>query len=137
MPFGQLSMWFNNLKHRTDRIAIAGIYGIDEAILGLFMHHLTHIRNLSAHHSRLWNRRIVFTMRIPSLPVDLSRMFNPKADRNIYNTLVMLKHPLKLISPGMSWLFRMGQLIEEYVKNKTIYMAFRKISCLGLQIRKL
>jgi abortive infection bacteriophage resistance protein len=124
MTFGQLSMWFKNLKRRSDRNAIARIYGIDEAILGSFMHHLTHIRNLTAHHCRLWNRRLVFTMTIPTLPVDLARMFNRQSDRNIYNTLVMLGYLLKLISPGTSWTVRMGNLIEEYVPDKTTFMGF-------------
>ena len=124
MTFGQLSMWFNNLKRRSDRKTIASIYRIDEVILGSFMHHLTHIRNLSAHHSRLWNRRIVFTMTIPTLPAELAKQFNPKAGRNIYNTLVMLGYLLKLISPGTSWIVRMRKLIEEYVPDKTVAMGF-------------
>ena len=124
MTFGQLSIWFKNLKRRSDRNAIARIYGVDEVILGSFMHHLTHIRNLTAHHCRLWNRRLVFTMTIPALPVDLARMFNRRSDRNIYNTLVMLGYLLKLISPGTSWPARMRSLIEEYVPDKTASMGF-------------
>ena len=124
MTFGQLSMWFKNLKRRSDRNAIARIYGIDETILGSFMHHLTHIRNLSAHHSRLWNRRIVFTMTIPTLPTDLAIQFNPTAGRNIYNTFIMLGYLLKLISPGTSWVARMRQLIEKYVPDKSAAMGF-------------
>jgi len=126
MSFGQLSQWFKNLKYRADRKAIASIYGIDEIILGSFMHHLTHVRNLSAHHSRLWNRRIVFTMSIPTLPVTLAKQFNPEEERNIYNTLVMLGYLLKLISPGTSWIDRMRKLVEEYVPDTTAAMGFPK-----------
>ncbi|MHB9096236.1 MAG: Abi family protein [Syntrophales bacterium] len=124
MTFGQLSMWFKNLKCRSDRNAIARIYGIDGVILGSFMHHLTHIRNLTAHHCRLWNRRMVFTMTIPALPVELAGMFNRHSERNIYNTLVMLGYLLKLISPGTSWPVRIRKLIEEYVPDKTASMGF-------------
>lgn len=129
MTFGQLSMWFKNLKCSSDRNAIARIYGIHEVILGSFMHHLTHIRNLTAHHCRLWNRRIVFTMSIPTLPVDLAKQFNPKTHRNIYNTLVMLGYLLKLISPGTSWPTRMRKLIEEYVPDKAAAMGFPEGWC--------
>lgn len=124
MSFGQLSMWFKNLKHRGDRNAIARIYGIDEAILGSFMHHLTHIRNLTAHHCRLWNRRVVVSMKIPTFPKGIVPQFNPKADRNIYNTLVMLAYLLKLISPGTSWPVRMVKLLEEYISDNTAPMGF-------------
>lgn len=124
MTFGQLSIWYKNLKRSSDRNAIARIYGIDEVILGSFMHHLTHIRNLTAHHCRLWNRRLVFTMTIPTLPNELTGMFNRQADRNIYNTLVMLSYLLKLISPGTSWPGRIKKLIEEYIPDKTVAMGF-------------
>lgn len=124
MTFGQLSMWFKNLKRRSDRNAIARIYGIDEAILGSYMHHLTHIRNLTAHHCRLWNRRLVFTMTIPTLPADLAGMFNRQSIRNIYNTLVMLGYLLRIISPGTSWPLRMRKLLDEYVPDKTASMGF-------------
>jgi abortive infection bacteriophage resistance protein len=124
MTFGQLSMWFRNLKRSSDRNAFARIYGIDEVILGSFMHHLTHVRNLTAHHSRLWNRKIVVIMTIPTLPSELAKQFNPKASRNIYNTLVMLGYLLKLISPGTTWITRMRNLIEEYVPDKTAAMGF-------------
>lgn len=124
MTFGHLSIWFKNLKRSSDRNAIARIYGIDEAILGSFMHHLTHIRNLTAHHCRLWNRRVVVTMTIPMRPADLAGMFNRSAERNIYNTLVMLGYLLKLVSPGTSWPARMRKLIEEYVPEQTAVMGF-------------
>jgi len=124
MTFGQLSIWFKNLKRRSDRNAIARIYGIDEVIFGSFMHHLTHIRNLTAHHCRLWNRMVVVTMAIPERPVDLAIQFNPKRDRNIYNTLVMLGHLLKLASPGTSWTSRLRKLVEEYVSDGTASMGF-------------
>jgi abortive infection bacteriophage resistance protein len=54
-----------NLKLRKDRQQIAEVYRIDEKVLSSFMHHLTHVRNLCAHHCRLWNRRLTFTMVLP------------------------------------------------------------------------
>ncbi len=124
MSFGQLSKWFKNLKHRQDRQAIARAYAIDEAVLGSFMHHLTHIRNLTAHHCRLWNRRLTFTMTIPRTPTSLVTMFNPKDDRRVYNTLVMLGYLLRLISPGTSWPKRMRQLIETDQAIDPVAMGF-------------
>ncbi len=112
MSFGQLSKWFDNLKARQDRRDIAAIYQIDESVLGSFMHHLAHVRNLVAHHNRLWNRRLTFTMMIPRRPQKIANHFNPTTERNIYNTLVMLGYMLRLISPTTTWLERIRQLIE-------------------------
>jgi abortive infection bacteriophage resistance protein len=124
MSFGHLSKWFKNLKQRPDRQEIAAIFQIDESVLGSFMHHLTHIRNLVAHHCRLWNRRLTFTMVIPRRPNEIGGWFNPLADRNIYNTLVMLGYMLNLMSPGATWSFRVRKLIEEYPLVNPAFMGF-------------
>jgi len=124
MTFGQLSRWFDNLKCRPDRQAIAAIYELDEKVLASLMHHLTHVRNLAAHHSRLWNRRLTVTMRHPQRPKQLQRNFNPAADRNIHNTLIMLGYLLKVISPGTTWLNRLRQLLREYPQANPAAMGF-------------
>lgn len=117
MSFGQLSIWFEQIKNRRDRKAIADIYKFDEKILRSFMHHLSHVRNLVAHHCRLWNRQLTFTMSIPGKPAEIVEYFNKKADRKIYNTLVMLAYILNLTSPGTTWPERLRKLIldEELV----------------------
>jgi len=124
MSFGQLSKWFQNLKYRHDRKAMADAYGIDEKVLGSFMHHLTHIRNLTAHHCRLWNRKLTVTMAIPKHPEELRAVFNHGAERRIYNTLAMLSYLLRLISPGTSWPARIRLLIEGNGGIDTVAMGF-------------
>jgi len=126
MSFGQLSTWFKNLKSRSDRNRVAKVYDIDEAILQSFMHHLTFVRNITAHHGRLWNRRMTITMSIPKNPPELAAMLNPEADRYIGNTVIMLGYLLKLISPGTSWPERMRQLIESSPGIKPVAMGFQE-----------
>jgi abortive infection bacteriophage resistance protein len=114
MSFGQLSKWVGNLKNRQDRQAIADAYDLDESTLKSFLHHLTAIRNLCAHHSRLWNRRVTITMRIPAVRPRMARSwFNPAADRQIYNTLTMLSVMLKSIEPSTDWSKRIRALMEQ------------------------
>lgn len=112
MSFGQLSRWVGNLKFRADRQAIASIYGLDERVFISFLHHLTTVRNLCAHHARLWNRRFTITMRLPRPTASGSAPFNPAADRNLYNTLVMLGSLLRIVSPGSSWAQRVRMLVS-------------------------
>jgi abortive infection bacteriophage resistance protein len=126
MSFGQLSTWYKNIKARSDRNLIAKIYGVDETILQSFMHHLTFIRNITAHHGRLWNRRMTITMTMPKRPAALAAMLNPAADRYVGNTVIVLGYFLKLISPGTSWPERMRQLIESSPSIKPAAMGFRE-----------
>ena len=129
MTFGQLSTCFKNLKRPSDRNRISRGLQIDERTLTSFMHHLNIVRNLTAHHCRLWNRRFVVTMKIPTaagVPADVANSFNrdQHAVRYIYNTLVMLVYLLRIISPKTTWPDRLVTLINEYVKDNVSLMGF-------------
>ncbi len=124
MSFGLLSKWYGNILLRQDRNAIADVYGLDEQIFGSVMHHLTPVRNMAAHHSRLWNRRLTIMMRLPSNPPDLRRQFSSASGRNMYNTLVMLGYLLMRISPGTSWVSRVKTLMAEYPQVDSGAMGF-------------
>ena len=55
MSFGGLSRMFQGMT-RKDKAAIASRYGLQPAILESWMHHVAYVRNLCAHHSRVWDR---------------------------------------------------------------------------------
>nr|WP_240193372.1 Abi family protein [Desulfobulbus alkaliphilus] len=122
MSFGQLSQWYQKLRKRGDRQFIAKSYGLDEKFLRSFLHHLTHVRNITAHHGRLWNRRFTITMALPKAPIQLAAMLHPGADRYVGNTIIVLGYLLKLISPGTSWPWRMRRLIEHLVGINPVAM---------------
>ena len=65
MSLGHLSTFYQNIKRPHDRNLIAKEYCLDEKVLTSFLHHLSHVRNLCAHHSRIWNRRFTITIRLP------------------------------------------------------------------------
>ena len=125
MSFGQLSKWVGNLKFRADRQTIASVYNLDERILVSFLHHLTTVRNLCAHHARLWNRRFTITMQVPrEAPHEVLSWFHPPADRNLYNTLVMLGWFLRTVSPGSSWAKRVTELVQARPQTQVASMGF-------------
>lgn len=124
MSLGQLSKWFDNLKRHADRKEIASAFGLDETVVRSFMHHLTHVRNLCAHHSRVWNRRFTFTMRIPRQPTRVAGWFNAQEDRKLYNTLVMLGYLLSVISPDSKWVTHVKQLMAAHLQARPEEMGF-------------
>lgn len=105
ISLGQLSKWLGNLKHRADRRAIARPYGLDERVLRSFAHHMTHVRNICAHHGRLWNRQFTVTATLPRYPADLAQVLNTSeaTSRRLYNTLAMIVWLLRIIAPGSAW----------------------------------
>ena len=124
LTFGQLSLWFQNLKAGEDRVEIASAYGVDEQIVKSAAHHFTYIRNVCAHHSRLWNREMTIQMKQPKRPEWLGCAFHEAAPRRIYNTLVMLGHLLSIISPGSGWKAHVVELIHGHPHVDLAAMGF-------------
>jgi len=119
MSYGQLSKFFSNLKHRQDRKSIVAIYNLDERIIVSLLHHLTVVRNICAHHSRLWNRRFTFTIKVPNRGDDiLLESLGKDNSKYIYNTLVILEYIIEIISPASQWAERLVKLFE---KHKIVY----------------
>lgn len=115
MSFGQLSKWYANLSSGQDRNAISMPFDFDEVNFVSFMHHLTTIRNVCAHHSRLWNRDFTFTFKLPrNRPRGLVAALNGVQTRKLYNTLAALVYLLDVSSPGHDWRRRLVGLMDKY-----------------------
>jgi len=92
MSFGALSKMFKGM-HRTDQRVVAQRYHIQPIGLVTIFHHLVYVRNLCAHHLRLWDR--VWAIK-PSLPIGQSWQppYLPSNDR-LFATLLLLYHLMK------------------------------------------
>lgn len=112
MSFGLLSKFFGDLKRRAERQAIAKPFGVDEKILTSFAHHMSHVRNICAHHGRLWNKRFTVKMTVPTYPARLTVAMRGADARYLHNTLVMLDHLLAIIAPGSEWKQRVIALLD-------------------------
>ena len=56
ITFGDLSRIVKGLKNRADRVDLARAFGIsDDVTFCSWLHTINYIRNICAHHSRLWN----------------------------------------------------------------------------------
>ncbi len=124
VSFSALSGWYANLRDGEDRKAIAEPYGIDEQVLESVIHHLVYLRNLCAHHSRLWNREATIGMKLAKRPAALRRQFNPDRPKRIFNSLVMLGFLLDRISPGSGWRTRVVHLVAEHPELDLDAMGF-------------
>lgn len=115
MSLGHLSTFYQNIKLPHDRNLIAKEYGLDEKVLTSFLHHLSHVRNLCAHHSRIWNRRFTITIRLPKKkPASLRPFLNRQAPRKVYNTIVLMRYMMALICSGSKWESRLIELLKEH-----------------------
>jgi abortive infection bacteriophage resistance protein len=124
MSFGLLSKWISLLSARKDRTAIAKALGLNERIFTSFLHHLATVRNVCAHHGRLWNRRLTVTATLPTSPPDLAAAMNPGANRQIYNTLAIIASILATIAPASDWKSRLIELLNNHPTGDLAAMGF-------------
>lgn len=114
MSLGLLSRWYNNIKPMHIRQLIAGVYGLDQAVLASWLHHLSIVRNVCAHHSRLWNRDFTILPQQPrTKPASLTTEFVPGSNK-IYNTLIITLYLMDRISPGHHWRNRLKDLLQRH-----------------------
>lgn len=53
---GTMSILYSNLKGGRCRRQIAKYFGVADTIMVSWLHTITYVRNICAHHSRLWNK---------------------------------------------------------------------------------
>ena len=115
MSFRNLIDWIGNLKHTKDRREVSRHLPIDETEFVSLMHHLADVRNICAHHDRLWDRDIESIRARKAL----KRLEDSMSDDNknrLYNTLVLLCHLLDTIEPegARRWRKQVIALIDRY-----------------------
>lgn len=111
--FGLLSLLFRNLKKGSEKEAVTAYYGLkDISILENWMHAFSNIRNICAHHSRLWNRRLTAHIKLPTFPLN-SFVENKNLLRyKMYASLCCMKYVLDIISPGHTFSPRLKELMK-------------------------
>jgi len=114
MSFGSLSKMYCGMW-KSDKKAIAHNYGLQPDVLESWMHHMTYVRNLCAHHSRLWDR--VWSIK-PHLPH--GHAWRPPylpGNNRLFATLLILNY-LMGRSPAVTdfaadWRSRVETLIDQ------------------------
>lgn len=62
VTFTHLSILFSNLKDSSAKSEIAKFYGVHTPIMENWLKIITYTRNICAHHSRFWNRKLSLKM---------------------------------------------------------------------------
>lgn len=121
--FGLLSKFYAGMRYK-DQTFIARRYGLMEAkYLVSWLRAINFVRNVSAHHSRLWNRNIVERPGFPPAQ-PYQYLYHLSGDNHaqtrIYGTLCVLKSMLDCIAPASSWSDRVKELANRFPKSELI-----------------
>lgn len=119
LTLGTWSLIFENLRVTAERKAIAAPLRTDEQLLRNWLHALTYLRNLCAHHSRLWNRQFV----IKPLIAKRHASFLLANDR-CYAMAVVVEDLLRTVAPGTLWALRLRELLAANPFADPVAMGF-------------
>lgn len=116
LTIGQLNSAIGNLRRRSDRTAVAARIGLTEPVFLSWMRTYVRVRNICAHHGRLWNVGIGVYPAIPSSSA-ISWLKNVDAlpvrsEKRLYLVLVTLQAMLDVVSPRSTWAQRLHDLVS-------------------------
>lgn len=119
--FGTMSTLFKGMKD-SDKDHIAKIYHLQSGShLQSHLHAFNFIRNVSAHHSRLWNKAIVFKASLKGLS---DREWQDLSVKKVFVYFCLMKRMLDVICPNSKWGERFLALLDEFpqVGNNAVYL---------------
>ena len=109
--FGVLSSLYGNLQ--KDKRGIANYFGLDDFTFSSWLHSLLYVRNICAHHSRLWNKKLRISPVIPKSPKKPFLSMSANNDK-VYYILSMVLYLLNTINPNHSFRMRLNDLFDKY-----------------------
>ena len=115
--FGTMSTLFSGMRE-ADQDAIAIKYGVTNGrVFATWLRSLNYLRNVCAHHSRLWNRNIVDQPKLPAsalMPWIAPFETDSHARARCYLLLCIMRHMLLVVNPTSSWPTRMRDHLQSF-----------------------
>lgn len=121
--FGTLSLLYKLLRPGITKRKIANFYGISDSVFESWLHSIVYVRNICAHHSRLWNR----TLRIqPLFPRHTKHTFisGSVANNRLYYVLCIMQYLLRTVNPTTTFVVRLQALLQEFPNVDISAMGF-------------
>lgn len=124
--FGAMSHLFAGMTE-ADQDKISAQYGIQNGrIFATWLRSLNYLRNVCAHHGRLWNRNIVDVPKLPpSTALGWVAFFEYRDNqgksipdehttKRVFLLLCICSHILKTLCPNTTWVERLKKLMEDF-----------------------
>ena len=123
LPIGQLSMLYDITAKSSARKAVADYFGVKEVVLISWLHSLAYVRNICAHHVRLWNKDLRIAVKIPKKTVNKWLHAQDLSNHKVYVILAIISYLLDTITPHHSF--------RQKVKDMVFKHSFIDISVMG------
>jgi len=109
LPMGTWSIIYAHLKERHDKKRVSDLFNLSPVVFGSWLHTLTYLRNLCAHHQRLWNRQFTFG------PKKVSRYVKKlRSPKRLIAQAIVIHRLMEVIDPNFKWGQQFYSLLKKY-----------------------
>ncbi|MES2376822.1 MAG: Abi family protein [Bacteroidota bacterium] len=132
--FGVLSSLYQNLKPGRAKREISRHFGLDNTTFESWIHCIVYIRNVCAHHSRLWNKALRIAPVIPKKPqkpwLGVFHTTNSitgsvkNINNRTYYVLSIIIYLSKIVNPKTTFKNKFIDLLTKYPNVDTTAMGF-------------
>lgn len=128
LTIGELSRLYTALINNADKQVISKFFGLHHTVFTSWLHTIVYVRNLCAHHSRLWNRDFAIKPDVLQKPQKawIKPLFNANNHRTFY-FLCMLKYLLASANPTNHFRQKLEALILKYPNTPIKFMGIPTI----------
>jgi len=122
--FGTLSRLYSNLKPSKTKRDIAKSFALPDVVFDSWLHSLACVRNMCAHHCRVWNNLIKIRPLSPRKPKNNWLVNIPINSDCVYYALSMIIYFLNVINPNHTFKQKVKALFLKYPNVDRAAMGF-------------
>jgi abortive infection bacteriophage resistance protein len=113
MSFGTILTFYRGCTRQVKQ-SIASVFGLPDKVFDSWLMTLNAVRNICAHHGRLWNREIGVKPLIPRPPKYTEWRQPIRVDNNrVFAVLTICRYCLRITAPQSRWADRLRELIAQ------------------------
>ena len=122
--FGTLSRLYRNLKSCKAKRNVAKSFALSDIVFDSWLHSLTCVRNMCAHHARVWNSLIKIQPLSPRNPQNRWITDLSVCNNRMYYVLSILMYFLNTVNPNHTFRQKLEDLFAKYPNVDRAAMGF-------------
>ncbi|SMC61551.1 Abi-like protein [Pedobacter nyackensis] len=114
LTIGEMSHLYRGLKNNSDKKRIADFFELHPTVFTSWLHTLTYVRNICAHHSRLWNRDLAIEPELLIKPKGNWITTRYENNKRVFYFLCVLRYLLNRANPNNTMQTKIENLFLKY-----------------------
>jgi abortive infection bacteriophage resistance protein len=122
--FGALSRLYGNLQSGRVKRDIAKAFGLPDVVFASWLHSIVYIRNVCAHHARVWNRPMSIQPLFPRHASNTWLINRQVGINKVFYALSIVIYLLNVINPNHTFKRKLENLFLKYPNVDRMAMGF-------------